>query len=246
VRTAEAFNNRFQDYALDGKHLVDHAPPVPMIGAAAMAANGLFVVPVAGEEGVLAVLHRLGDTTAVRFGEPIVPTTLYRSADAQRADARSGLVPDEVRNFLLPAVGADAVYLVMMAEAEVRKYDLSGTLLWRTPLDVPEVTNTRERYFAAARDTAALAPGVLMALTQGTEVGGGFWVMVNQPTGDPAVLYVLDRQTGAVSGRLALRVPAPALKFAVDRRRKRLYVSAPEEATVVATGIGEVPEMYRD
>jgi hypothetical protein len=45
---------------------------------------------------------------------------------------------------------------------------------------------------------------------------------------------------------LALRVPASALKFAVDRRRKRLYVSAPEEATVVATGIGEVPEMYRD
>ncbi len=82
-------------------------------------------------------------------------------------------------------------------------------------------------------------------LTQASEVGDAVWVLLNAASGDPTILYLLDKGSGAVVARLAVSLPSSALKFAVDRTAGRVYLTVPDEAAVYSADVSEVPDDWR-
>lgn len=241
VRVADAASNRLQDYDTAGVHLRDHAPAIPRIGSAAMGLDGRVLVAASPADHALALLHRIAGGVAVPIGEPVVELTGFRSWAAQLDDVRDGEVPAEMRNQVFPAIAAGSLYLVLATEAEVRKYTNDGALLWRTRLDVPEVDAVREDFLRVNAAPDRRAPDVLITLPQGLEVGECFWVLVGGIEGAPTTIYLLDRETGTVEGRLRVQTERRVIRFAVDEALERLYLSAAFDAEILATSVRGVP-----
>ena len=62
-------------------------------------------------------------------------------------------MPGFLRNAVVPVFGEDGVvWLLLQAEAEVRKYGPDGSLLFSRALDVPEVERAREDFFRLNRE----------------------------------------------------------------------------------------------
>jgi hypothetical protein len=110
IRVADGFNNRLQDYRLNGAHITDWTPSIAALGGAALAPDGRFVVPLFQDDSALAAFHHLGEGRAVRFGAMPVQHVVQRTPEEQWSDVRNGTIPQEMRNLHFPAIGEFALY----------------------------------------------------------------------------------------------------------------------------------------
>ena len=86
VRVADAFNNRLQDYGIDGVHRADHSGLSPMLGGAALASDGYFVVPRPLGDSALAEIYRLGSHHSIQLRMSELTPVVYRDvSDNSRA-----------------------------------------------------------------------------------------------------------------------------------------------------------------
>src|SRR5690606_24178930 len=156
---------------------------------------------------------------------------------AMKAEIAQGRVPDQFRNAVTPVFGADGtVWLLVQTEAEVRRYDADGRLVWSRVLDVPEIEEARREFFR--RNAEEERPSVIVPLytmVAAREVGDKLWVLMQAAEESrEAVFYILDRETGDMLGRLSVDVPAAVNRFAVDTVRSKLYLAVPAEASLLA------------
>lgn len=236
VHVVDAGNARVQQYRLDGTHVADHLIGDPMIGGGAVSRDGDVVAPTLGRDSALARVHALRDAPGRFIGAPIVTPAPWNFT-AMKAEIAQGRVPDQFRNAVTPVFGADGtVWLLVQTEAEVRRYDADGRLVWSRVLDVPEIEEARREFFR--RNAEEERPSVIVPLytmVAAREVGDKLWVLMQAAEESrEAVFYILDRETGDMLGRLSVDVPAAVNRFAVDTVRSRLYLAVPAEAALLA------------
>lgn len=160
-----------------------------------------------------------------------------------KAQIAEGRVPDQFRNEVAPAFGAGGtIWLLVQTEAEVRRYDADGRLVWSRVLDVPEIEEARREFFrsnAEEERPSVIVPLRTMADARG--VGDRLWVLMDAESGTRrAVFYILDRETGDVVGRISVEVPDAVNRFAVDAARNKLYLAVSDEASLLAVDLGDV------
>jgi len=245
IRVVDVTNGRLEDFARDGTALGDHRIDAFLqMGAVAVDADGRVAAPSAGIDSSLATVHALGESApAVRLGPVVEVAPPMFDMVAMKNQIASGTVPGFLRNAVVPVFGEDGVvWLLLQAEAEVRKYGPDGSLLFSRALDVPEVERAREDFFRLNRENENPASIVgLVAITDGVESRGRLWVLMRSREEEPAVFYVLDAASGALLGRVSVPVPAPVSGFAIDGGRARLYLAIGDEASVLAADLSNVP-----
>ena len=235
IHVIDAGNSRVQQYRLDGAHVADHWIGDGLIGAGAVSRYGDVVAPTSGRDSALARVYALADSTRRRVGEPLVPWSPW-DLPAMKSEIAQGRVPEQFRNEVALAFGADGtIWLLVQTEAEVRRYDADGRLVWSRVLDVPEIEEARREFFrrnAEEENPAVIVP--LRTMAAAREVGDKLWVLMHGEAGRRlAVFYILDRETGDIVGRVTAEVPDAVNRFAVDTVRSKLYLTVPAEASVL-------------
>lgn len=236
IQILDSGNMRVQSYRPDGQPIAERRIADLMLAVGALAPDGRVAVPTSGHDGVLARVYVPGEADPRLIGEAIVPPAPW-NFPAMKNEIATGRVPDQFRNEVMPVLGRDGTtWLLVQTAAEVRRYDEAGALVWSRELDVPEIEAARREFFR--RNEEEPSPSVLVPLTTfaaAREVGRRLWVLMRtEESSEEAVLYVLDRDTGAVTGRAVIGVPAAANSFAVDERRGALYLGIAPEASVLA------------
>ncbi|MGD8277107.1 MAG: hypothetical protein PVH00_03725 [Gemmatimonadota bacterium] len=245
IRVVDTSNGRLEDFTPEGMHLGDHRIDAALrMGAVAVDDAGSVVAPSAGIDSSLATVHAVDESAAVvRLGPVVEAAPAMFDMVALKNQIESGSVPGFLRNAVTPAFGEDgAIWLLLQAEAEVRKYAPDGSLVFSRTLDVPEVGRAREDFFRLNRENENAASIIgLVAIVDGFEADGRLWVLMRTREAEPAVFYVLDATSGAVLGSVTVPVPATVSRFAIDGGRNRLYLAIAEDASVLAADLSAVP-----
>lgn len=242
VHVIDGDNSRVQQYRLDGTHVADHRIGDGMIGGGAVSLEGDVVAPTFGTDSALAHVYTLRDSGRRGLGAPIVPPSPW-DFTAMKAQIAEGRVPDQFRNTVTPEFGADGtIWLLVQTEAEVRRYDADGRLVWSRVLDVPEIEEARREFFRRnLEEQRAWVIVPLSTMASAREVGDRLWVLMHGESGTrEAVFYLLDRDTGDVVGRVGVEVPDAVTRFAVDAERNKLYLAVSAEASLLAVDLGDV------
>jgi hypothetical protein len=242
VRVIDSRHMRVQDYAPDGTHLRDHSVPTPFIGAAGFSLDGKLVLPTLGRDSQLASLRTVTDTTTTQLGPAVSSAPAGFDFTAMKQVIAEGRVPDQFRNQITSIVGqSGAVWLLVQAEAEIRKYTDDGPLVWTHKLIAPEIDGAYREFFR--RNAEEQDPSRMYALTTmraAQEVRGSLWVLILGEASHPTAFYLLDVETGAVRGRLTVTLPSPPSKFVIDAERRRLYLALSDEASIMTVDLADL------
>ncbi len=230
-------NRRVQRFALDGTY--EESTPIGAVVylPADIDGRGAVATETLGMDSSLAVI--LGPTgggpARLRLGEPLGDPPRMISRTQIREQALRGEMPREFRNNVLPVLAPDGgAWLVLQAEGVLQRFDPNGRLVYSTPIADPEIAAARDTFFAAwTADGGPDGYPVPWSAVAGTVVDGELWLRLGPGTEGRSVIAVLDGETGHVLRRYVLRLATPAGAFAVDGRRRRLYVALPDEAAVV-------------
>jgi len=240
VHVIDSEDSRLQQYRLDGTHVADRLLGDALIGGGAVSRDGSLVAPTLGGRNTLARVYWADDPVPRSIGEPVVPPPSVLNFAAMKAEIAQGRVPEPFRNIATPVFGAGrTIWLLVQTEAEVRRYDADGQLVWSRVLDVPEIEEARREFFRSnAEEGRAWAIMPLLTMAAAREVGDKLWVLMHGEAGARlAVFYILDRETGDIVGRLSVDVPDAVNGFAVDTVRTRLYLTVPAEASLLAVDV---------
>lgn len=243
VRVADPMNGRFQVLTTAGAYARSvPSPAAAASGAVAFRPDGSSLVALNGRDGALAIRVSPTGGQGARFGQPMVVEPEVWDFTALKSEIASGRVPAAFRNITHPVPAPDGgTWLILDAEALVRRYDDRDSLVWEVSVEEPELTAIREEFIARNRaDSDPSRLFTLSYLVAGQAVGDDLWVLLRQPEGQPSLILVLARD-----GRLRARVRVPATgirAFAVDPARRLLYLIAYQDAALLRvrlpTGLG--------
>jgi hypothetical protein len=218
-----------------GNTLGDRIVATPLFGYSMVALDGRIITTTQGDDSTLAILVD-GAAEPVRLGPSVVSGPAFFDMTAMKRTIADGEVPQSMRNFALPVLGADGAWLVIHSESEVRKYAPDGTLVWSTTLTGSDVDAARADFFRrnAAPDMPPFSIASLTLVDDAEEVAGNLWLLMHGVADSPAVIRVLDGTSGVELGRIAADVTTPATRLAVDRKNDRLYLALNDVATVLS------------
>ncbi len=243
VRVADVRGAHIQLFTTAGRFVRSQPlPPAIFAGAVALTGDGRVAVATGGREGAgLAATFDSGGGQVRAYGEPVVRAPGVFNMTGIKAEIRAGKVPDAIRNFGLPFFATDGgLWLVLLAEGVVQRFDSGATLLWSVPFDVPEVAAIKAHFFARNRELEG-NPATFYSLqyvSDGAAVGDSAWLLLNMPEDDPSVLVVLGGD-GAVRARVVLAGVRGARSFVIDQTRRRVYLAVPSAAALVAVQLPE-------
>lgn len=230
-------NRRVQRIALDGTNVESTPIGAVVYLPADIDGRGAVATQTLGMDSSLAVIvDPMGSGPArLRLGEPLGDPPRMISRKQIREQALRGEMPREFRNNVLPVFAPDGgAWLVLQAEGVLQRFDPNGRLVYSTPIADPEIAAARDTFFAAwTSDEGPEGYPVPWSAVAGTVVDGELWLRLGPGTEGRSVIAVLDGETGRVVRRYVLRLAAPAGAFAVDGRRRRIYIALPDEAAIV-------------
>lgn len=234
-------NRRIQCLRADGAPVGTTRIATVVYLPADLDARGALVTPTLGMDSSLATVLAPAGSGPERLGlgEPLADPPRMISRREIRDQALRGEIPREFRNNVLPVLGPDGVtWLVLQGEGILQRYDPDGRLLYSTPIADPEIAAARDAFFAAW--TSGDGPDgipVPWSAVAGVAVEGELWLRIGPGADGRSVIAVLDGDTGEVLRRYVLGLATPAGPFAVDGRRRRLYVALPDEGALVGAAL---------
>ncbi|UCF18474.1 MAG: hypothetical protein JSU87_11045 [Gemmatimonadota bacterium] len=239
LRVVDAGNGRIQVLNLSGEYVRSYALPVSTVQTADLSHDGRAAIATMGFQ--VAALARTFDANGQpldSIGELLAPVHEVWDLTAIQNAIAAGEIPATFRNWALPVWASDGgLWLILLAEGEVRRFDRDGNLVWSSPLSAPELAQIRDHFFARNRElegTSAFYPLTFVADAQ--PVRSELWLLLDTPNGNPNVVLVLDDE-GRLQRRLVLSSLSEAERLAYDPRRRRLYLAAPSLASVFAAQV---------
>jgi hypothetical protein len=151
LKVWDRLNARLQSFTLDGNFLSMVRPKHSVSGIfpLSISDDGRLLVPTygIGAEYLLRVYDG-ALTSSVEFGTLEAPATSVLLMGLRKSDARSGTIPDELKNraFAIPS-GDGGMLLVHTTIPVFKKYDSLGRELWRIEQDLPELQVIRAEAF---------------------------------------------------------------------------------------------------
>jgi hypothetical protein len=232
-------NGRLQILTNEGAYVRSRQlPPDADRNATYLSASGEMLVGTRGAGGVLAVLYDTMGDTVLQIGEPVVSPIAVWDFVSMKNRIRDGVVPDEFRNMVMPIRVEDgSIWLVLVADGRVQRFDQNGTLLWDLEIAVADLEEIRNQFYERNReDDRPFALYPLSYVSDVAEYDGYLWLLLNTGPGQPAIFLVFTP-----SGTLVQRIAAPtavgARSMVLDAARERMYLTVPSEATVLVCAI---------
>ncbi|NIR45800.1 MAG: hypothetical protein GWN99_15310 [Gemmatimonadetes bacterium] len=241
IRVVEAGNGRVQMLSTEGGYARSFPLAAGFLGGFSLSGDGHLAVPTQGfREEVLVLRYGPDGEPAGGVGEPVVPPHDMWDMRAISSSIESGQVPASLRNMSLPVVEDDgSLWLILQAEAIVRRYDPEGEPLWSTELRSPELAAIEESFFTRNRELEVAAFIPLRYASDAVAVNGRLFVLLNTPTEDPATVLVLGAE-GEMVARIVLPSVRNADELAVDTERGKLYLTVPSDASLLAAALPEL------
>lgn len=233
-------NGRLQVLTTAGEPLsTGPLPPRVAFYISRFAREGRILASTLGQDSCLAVLYSPDGRELGRFGMPPVNPPSFIDIRALREEISAGEVPGFFRNTVIPLAGPNGqVWLAMLADGALWRFDQEGTPLGRTVLEEPEMDKTLADFFLKNQEDApqpSLYPLMYIADIQG--VGSEVWVLLNRADEDSGVIVAFSSE-----GEKLRRILLPAVHggkyFAVDPVRQRLYLAVPSEAQILGVDFG--------
>ena len=236
VRVLDAARNEVQVFDGAGVLARGYRLDVPGVGGGRVFRDdGSLAATIDGFEQAMVMVLDASGRRVGRFGEPIVPPVTSYDFTALKSAIQDGRVPDAFRNRATLAWSADhSLYLVFLAEPQVRRYDPAGSLIWTRTFDEPALHAAREEFVrknAQEQNSARIHP--LQYVTDAEVVAGDLWLLLNTADDDEGLLLILNAHDGAVRRRVTFPGLANTGYFAVDLSRGRMYMAPRGEASIL-------------
>lgn len=228
-------NGRLQRLTLDGEYLGQaRANPLARSGAAYLKADGSMLLSSWGTDTALVREFDADARFLRKIGEPVILTSMSLDPAKLRARIAAGKVPDEFRNANF-VVGDDrgGLWVALQAEAEVRRYDEHGTLIWSVAIDEPELALAKQEFLD--RNAALGSPLQFVSLsyfTDGQAVGDTLWLLLQTPLGASCVVLVLGSD-GQPVRRIQIAGAGGAHQLLFDRRHQALWLATRDDAQLL-------------
>lgn len=228
---------RLQAFSTSGTYLTGRRIPAEgMGGGSAVLPDGTVAVATGGADSTLVAVFDTGGHRIAAFGQPPAPPATFWDFAAMKSEIRAGHVPDQFRNLAMPFWGPDdALWLVLVAEGQVRRYTENGRLRLTRTLQDATLDTIRNTFFAAGRNekNPAFLP-MLRIVRDAQATAQGLWLLLDTPGQlGYSVILLLDPETGAVRRRVLVEGVPDAGQMAVDPDRLQLYLSRNDKASVV-------------
>lgn len=142
-----------------------------------------------------------------------------------KKEIAAGGIPAGMWNRGTPVLDEDgSAWLVLVAEAQVQRFNARDSLLWIWRLDESAKQPIHAEFVAAnARELRPTMIHSLYYLTKPQQVGSELWVLLRLPPDSSTTILAIDR-----GGRTRRRFMIPSARgtraFAVDSVRRLLYL----------------------
>lgn len=200
--------------------------------------NGHALVSTGGTDEALVAEFDSAGMRLRTIGSPVVPVSTTVRTGSILEVIEDGRVPDQLRNEGLVAGNATGdVWIALVAEAEVRRYDRSGSLAWSTSVSEPEMDATLERFFssnAASEDDGSFYP--LRYFVDLELVGENLWVLLEGVPDELGVILVFDAE-GRVARRIEIEGAGGANALAVDQTETEVFMFTRHDAQIVRASV---------
>ena len=240
IRVVDSRNGRQQLLSDTGAFIGSTPlPPGAISGSVSLRNDGGMLVSLNGADSVLARRYGADGTPEAELGHPIAPgANVWNFADIKQ-EIREGRVPGVLRNITVPVLAPDgSAWLALAAEGVVERYSPDDSLLWTVTLDQPEFDTIRAEFFEVNNtDSNPARLHSLSFFTEGIPVGSDLWLLVRRQE-KPALILVLGRE-GLVRRRIRIPGAVGINDFALDLPRRRLYLLAYADATLLRVDVPE-------
>ncbi len=239
VLVVDRRNSRVQHFTSAGE-VVEVRPASPWVlsGPSFLRQDGHLFATTRGQRGRLAIEFDSRSTELRSIGVPVVDPPEIANFAAIKAAIADRTIPDDIRNeALIAADAAGQVWVAMQTEGEIHRYDASGTLLWRTVIEEPQMMHTLESFFKANAAEPNPARFISLRYFRDVEVvGDDLWVLLDSSPPDPAVVMVIGRD-GTYVRRIEIALAGGATSLAVDQVRRRLFLASRHDAQLLLATI---------
>lgn len=228
-------NGRLQRLTLDGEYVGQaKANPLVRSGAAYLQADGGMLLSSWGTDTALVRAFDAEARFLRKIGEPVVLRSMTLDPAKLKAEIAAGEVPHDIRNANF-VVGDDrgGLWVALQTEAEVRRYDEEGALIWSVSIDEPELAQARQEFFD--RNAALESPFQFVLLsyfTDGQAVGDTLWLLLQTEPGAPGVVLVIGPE-GRTVRRIEVAGAGGAYKFLFDGRHGELWLATRDDAQLL-------------
>jgi hypothetical protein len=233
-------NGRLQTLTTEGEPLSTlPLPPRVAFYISRLATDGRILASTLGQDSCLAISYTQDGRELGRFGTPPVdPPSMIDMSDL-REEISTGGIPGFFRNTVIPFDAPDAqVWLAMLADGALWRFDGQGASLGTTVLDEPEMEQILADFFAKNQEDSP-RPGLypLMYIADIQVADSEVWVLLNRADEDSGVLVAFSS-----NGEKLRRILLPSVRgvkfFVVDPVRQRLFLAVPSEAQVLGVDLG--------
>lgn len=234
VRVVDSRNGRQQLLNDTGAFMASMPlPPGAMSGNVSLREDGGMLVGLNGADSALARRYSADGTPEAELGRPVAPGAQVWNFGEIKQEIRDGRVPGVLRNLTIPVLAADgSSWLALVAEGEVQRYAPDDSLLWSVTIDEPVFDSIRAEFFDLNNnDSNPARLHSLSYFTGAAAAGQDLWLLVRRFEAPPLLLVL--GSDGAVKRRLRVQGARGINAFALDIPRRRLYLLAYEDATLL-------------
>lgn len=232
-------NGRLQALTTEGEPLSSlPLPPRTAFYISRFATGGRILASTLGQDSCLAILYAGDGSELGRFGIPPVDPPSIVDISALREEISAGGVPGFFKNTVIPFGAPNAqVWLAMLADGALWRFDGQGNPLGTTVLEEPEMEKILADFFAKNQEDTP-RPGLypLMYIADIQVAGSEVWVLLNRADEDSGVLVAYS-SNGEKLRRILLPSVHGAKYFSVDLVRQRLFLAVPSEAQILGVDL---------
>ena len=240
VRVVDSRNGRQQLLSDTGTFIESTPlPPGAMSGNVSLREDGGMLVGLNGADSALARRYAPDGAPEADLGRPVAPGADVWDFGEIKREIREGRVPGVLRNLTIPILAPDgSAWLGLMAEGIVERYSPEDSLLWQVTLTEPEFDTIRTEFFEVNNsDSNPARLHSLRFFTEAIPVGGDLWLLVRRQ--EKSALILVLGPDGSIRHRVSIPDAIGINDFALDAPRRRLYLLAWADATLLRVNLPE-------
>jgi hypothetical protein len=238
LRVVDEGNGRIQIMRLGEGYVRSYPIPAGFIGGTFIAGDGRMAVTTQGFSETLALTFDAEGTPLDSIGRSPAPPAQMWDMAAIKGEIDRGNVPSQLRNLTLPVLDSDrGLWIVLLGEGALRRYDSLGQLVLEQPLDAPELAQIREDFFLRNSEIEGSSGFIpLFYVADAVPAGQTIWLLLNTGEGAPSVILVIGRD-GRQMARISFPSVSEASSLAVSPDLGRVYLAVRADATVLAADL---------
>jgi len=233
--------NQFKvlEFDLDGNFVDSYGyESKAMGGAIALSDDREFFTGANGENEKLIKWSKADADTSLLFGEAKISLIEDMDMEASRNDIANGRVPDYFKNNVTLIAGTDHLYAFLSSFSELRKYTMSGELVWQKQVPLPDNDGIQKGIADAAKNMPNALPFVNYAASIKL-YNDNLFILGGKARDKPQHITEIDPNGNIVR---FIQLASPDfyfMDFVMDRQNELIYLSDMQSGLVYKTRLSE-------